>query len=283
VKIVKNKVELQSAVSDLTEQLTNPKIGFVPTMGALHEGHISLISKAKEKCDIVICSIFVNPTQFNNAKDLETYPRTIAEDSLMLEKAACDILLLPDFEDVYPNGIEPYTIDLSGLDEVMEGKFRPGHFKGVCMVVERLLDIVNPSHAFFGQKDFQQVSIIKKMIEIKSIPTEIFVVPIKRDENGLALSSRNKLLTEDQEMQATILFHTLSEGVDSAKKGKDLQSVKNAMLKLFDRGALELEYIEIVDNKTLNPVTELTNECTICIAAYAGNVRLIDNMAISNL
>lgn len=281
MKIVKNKVDLQKAVAELSSGIDAPHIGFVPTMGALHDGHISLIREAKESCNIVICSIFVNPTQFNNSNDLATYPRTIEADTFLLEAAKCDILLLPDFQDVYPNGVEPYEINLNGLDESMEGQFRPGHFIGVCMVVERFLKMVEPTHAYFGQKDFQQVAVIKKMVQLKAIPTRIITVPIKRNNVGLALSSRNKLLTEEQEIQATILFHTLSAGLEAAQKGKDIVHIKDTMYKLFNRGVLELEYIEIVDNDTLQPVSEPSNTATICIAAYAGNVRLIDNMSIT--
>ena len=256
-------------------------IGFVPTMGALHEGHLSLIKKAKEQSDIVICSVFVNPTQFNEKSDLDKYPRTIEKDIKLLEENNCDIVFTPTVEEVYPNNTKDYVIDLNGLDKVLEGKYRPGHFDGVCMVVERLFDIVKPNKAFFGIKDFQQVAIIKYMTQLRGFDIDIVACPIKREASGLAMSSRNILLSDQQKEEATIISKTIFKGKDVFKNGGDIEEMYDTMKALFKTSTLKLEYLEIVDNNTLKPVKFVTNNCSICIAAYCGEVRLIDNCQLN--
>ncbi|MBD3639074.1 MAG: pantoate--beta-alanine ligase [Crocinitomicaceae bacterium] len=260
----------------------NPKgvIGFVPTMGALHNGHLQLIEKASQESDIVIVSIFVNPTQFNDPEDLKKYPRTISADIEKLEKSNCDILFLPHEKEVYPDGINSYKIDFSGLDKVMEGKYRDDHFVGVAMVVERLFDIVQPNKAFFGLKDFQQVAIIKHLVRVRQIDVEIVPVNIVRSPEGLALSSRNQLLSKEQKEDALIIYNTLLFGKSLAKEYDNTADILRHMKAYFDKGSLKLEYMEIVDPNTLKPLQSLEPGAHCCIAAYCGEVRLIDNMQI---
>lgn len=280
--IARNETEIAEAIQIAKSKLTDAKIGFVPTMGALHQGHISLIELAKSQSDIVICSIFVNPTQFNNPTDLATYPRTVEEDTALLAENGCDILLLPTVEAVYPNGILPYSIDLEGLDKGMEGQFRPGHFEGVCMVVERFLRMVKPHQAFFGKKDFQQLAIIKKMATIRELPVEIIGAPIKRSAEGLALSSRNALLSPKELNEAPRIFNALQSGLEFSRKDPNAQAVKAHIIRQFENTSLTVEYVEIVDNDTLIPQETVTANSTVCIVAYLGEVRLIDNMQFAD-
>ncbi|MBK7130935.1 MAG: pantoate--beta-alanine ligase [Crocinitomicaceae bacterium] len=262
----------------------NPKglIGFVPTMGALHQGHIKLIQEARKKTDLVVCSIFVNPTQFNNATDLARYPRTLEADLLLLEQAQCDIVYFPTVDDVYPKGTgENYEIDFFGLDTVMEGKFRPGHFKGVARVVHRFFDLVKPDFAFFGCKDFQQVAIIKHLIKVKNIAVQIEEVLTERSPEGLALSSRNMLLTDEQRRDALIIFQTLSLAHELVKTERHTEKLRDKLISFFNSGKLKLEYLEIVENNSLQTPEIIESNCTCCIAAFCGEVRLIDNMSIA--
>lgn len=256
-------------------------IGFVPTMGALHEGHLSLIEHAKEKSEVVICSIFVNPTQFNNEKDLETYPINLEEDKASLKSVECDVLFCPSAKEIYPNGVkEKFEINFDGLDKVMEGFYRPGHFEGVAMVVEKLLNIVQPDFVFLGRKDFQQVAIIQQMIAFKGLKVKINVVPTKRNRHGLALSSRNMLLSEKELTDALIISKTLFL---LRKRFSDL-----ALEELLELGkseiaksSLKLEYLEIVSDETLRPPISKNQRITCCIVAYCGGVRLIDNIPLN--
>lgn len=280
MKIARSNEELHSILASFKQNNQSAVIGFVPTMGALHQGHISLIKSAKEQSDMVVCSVFVNPTQFNDASDLEKYPRQEKKDIDLLEKNECDVLFLPQVQDIYPNGVPDYQINLDGLDQVMEGKFRTGHFEGVCMVVERLFRLVNPNKAFFGIKDFQQVSIINYMVKVRKLDVQIIACPIKRDENGLALSSRNQRLNEDEKKAALILFSTISVGKQAFIDGKSVKEAYQLMSDEFNKGSLKLEYLEIVDNSTLQEVDTFNENQSICIAAYCGEVRLIDNIQL---
>ncbi len=277
MKIVRNNEALEAFLSNY--KLNNPSksIGFVPTMGALHQGHISLINHAKTTSNLVVCSVFVNPTQFDKANDLENYPRTELADIEILHNNGCDVVYLPQFEDVYPEKNIDYNINLEGLDKVLEGKYRDGHFNGVCMVVERLLNLVQPDFAYFGLKDFQQVSIIKHMVRIRKLKTTIVPCPIIREKSGLAMSSRNTLLTDQQRLDATIINKTLEIGKKAYQEGHDYKKVREKMFTFFQSGNLELEYLEIVDNDTLLNSTILNSNTSICIAAYCGKIRLIDN------
>lgn len=279
VIITKNESETGAALALFKLQNPNAIIGFVPTMGALHEGHLSLIREAKLHCDFVVCSIFVNPTQFNNRADLERYPRTVEADKILLESVQCDLLLVPTIEAVYPLGVQDYEIDLEGLDRGMEGQFRPGHFKGVCMVVERLFAMVLPQKAFFGAKDFQQLAIIRKMTAIRKLPIEIIGVTIKRAENGLALSSRNTLLTDQERENAQLIYRALKVGVEFGQTNRDANAISARIQSCFDETEFDVEYIAIVDNDTLLSVPIVNENTTICIVVYYCNVRLIDNMS----
>ena len=282
--LTKNQSEISSVIEKARLKKPDLVVGFVPTMGALHQGHISLINVANKQCDIVICSVFVNPTQFNNSDDLETYPRNFSADQKLLNDNGCTILLLPSVADVYPNGIEPYNIDLEGLDQGMEGAFRPGHFKGVCMVVERLFNMVKPNKAFFGNKDFQQLAIIRKLVSIKNIPVDIVGVPIKRSEKGLALSSRNALLTADQLDKAPLIYNALLAGLQFAIKQPKATEIKNYILQFFEKSeVLEVEYVAIVNNDDLKPVEIVNKNCSVCIVVFCGKVRLIDNMQFATV
>ncbi|MBI3136313.1 MAG: pantoate--beta-alanine ligase [Bacteroidetes bacterium] len=282
MQVFNTAARLADFIKQLKTENTAVKIGFVPTMGALHEGHMKLIKQAKANADVVLASIFVNPTQFNDPKDLERYPRTPQADLDLLKQHGCDGVFMPAVADIYPNGTaENYVLDFQGLDRVMEGAFRPGHFNGVAQVVERFFRIVNPDLAFFGRKDFQQVAIIKHLVRVKHLPVEIVVVDTARSVDGLALSSRNTLLSADQKKDALIIFKTLSKAVELARTEKDAKKVKEQLISFFNTGSLRLEYLEIADDSTLQPVDTLKAGCTCCIAAFCGTVRLIDNMPLN--
>lgn len=277
MKIARNNQELAQILESYRQSNPEDTIGFVPTMGALHEGHMSLMKEAKKKVNFLVASIFVNPTQFNVASDLEKYPRTEQADIELLTVNNCDLVYIPSVDDIYPNKNQSYSIDLKGLDKLMEGKYRDNHFDGVCMVVERLFELVKPGFAFFGKKDFQQVAIINHMVKTRGLDITIVSCPIKRESSGLAMSSRNTLLTDYERNEATVISKVLHSGVLAYKRGFKIDRVKETMLSIFYRGSLKLEYIEIVNNDSLKEVTELNDNCTVCIAAYCGAVRLIDN------
>lgn len=282
MKIVRNNKDLVNFLTDFRLRNRNKTIGFVPTMGALHIGHMSLIKEAISTCDFVVCSIFVNPTQFNNSRDLEKYPRTETEDLTLLELNHCDLVFIPSEPDIYPEKTENYSINLNGLDKLMEGKYRDGHFNGVCMVVERFFNLIKPNFGFFGRKDFQQVAIIKYMVTVKSIDIKIISCSIKRENSGLAMSSRNTLLSDKEKEDATILNQTLKSGLDFYQKGKSYEEIYKKMLTVFDSGLLKLEYLEIINNDSLESVKKIDNNSSACIAAYCGSVRLIDNYQFKN-
>jgi len=280
--LITSSAELTALQVQLKKENPQSILGFVPTMGALHEGHISLINAAKVSSDKVICSIFVNPTQFNNPKDLELYPSTLESDQKLVEQNGCDYLFVPSVKEIYPSGVDaPYSIDFEGLDLIMEGQFRPGHFNGVAMVVERLFALVNPDMAFFGRKDFQQVAIIKQMVRVRKLKLKIHVVETLRNQDGLALSSRNALLSEQEKNDALIVFKTLSMAREWSKTVTKTEILKLKLIDFFNSGKLKLEYLEIVDDLTLKPIVTIQKNCTCCIAAFCGNVRLIDNMSLS--
>ncbi|PID95528.1 MAG: pantoate--beta-alanine ligase [Bacteroidetes bacterium] len=254
-------------------------IGFVPTMGALHNGHLSLVEQAGKNNDIVAVSIFVNPLQFNNKEDLEKYPRNVNEDIEKLKKKGVDIVFMPSVEEMYPEKVEK-SYDFGSLERVMEGAFRPGHFNGVAIVVERLFNIIQPDNAYFGEKDFQQLAIIKRLVEIEQMDLKIIGCPIIREESGLAMSSRNERLTKQERAEATIIFRTLSEAAQM-KKTHSLGEVEAYVKKCFDESSLRLEYFSLVDADTLLPIKAWTDSKNIrgFIAAFSGHVRLIDNIA----
>jgi len=277
VNIKRTELDLREELDRLKSENRDLIIGFVPTMGALHQGHAQLIKKALEQSDIVVVSVFVNPTQFNNEADLENYPRTEEADAELLRDLGCDILFLPSVKDVYPESTDSIKIDLNGLDLVMEGAFRTGHFDGVVTVVNRLFELVQPNKAFFGKKDFQQLAIINRMVEVLEWGITIVGVEIQRSEKGLALSSRNSLLSEKELTDALIIHDTLVFGKSIYKSGRNALDLRTEMETFFNKGELKLEYLSIVDNKSLQDVMIVNDECTVCIAAYCGEVRLIDN------
>lgn len=280
MKVYSTISELQDALNLLKKN--GAKIGFVPTMGALHNGHISLVKESNNQCDITIVSIYVNPTQFNNSSDLEHYPRTLEQDLLLLEKENCDIVFTPSNEEIYPNNFDKISLNLGQLAEIMEGKFRPGHFEGVVNVVYRLFDIVKPNKAFFGLKDFQQVAVIKYMVKELNLPVEIIPCPTLREDGGLAMSSRNLRLSEQDKANALILFKTLDFAKSLTKQGRSPKEVQKEAVKFFKASNLELEYFEIVDPITLTSLeNEWVNNSTACIVAYCNDVRLIDNLELN--
>ncbi|MCO5261156.1 MAG: pantoate--beta-alanine ligase [Crocinitomicaceae bacterium] len=256
------------------------KVGFVPTMGALHEGHISLVNQAKNECNVVVVSIFVNPKQFNNASDLEKYPRTIEQDVELLTKYGVDCVFTPNMEEIYPKDYVSPKIELGILEKVMEGAFRPGHFNGVVEVVKRLFEIIEPRRAYFGQKDFQQVAVIKFMTQFFKLPVEIVECPIVRSNKGLALSSRNMRLSETEKNQALVIYQSLVEVKNNVGNMTPNEAMQFCEGKINQAG-LKTEYVEIVDSKTFERLTDKwISKATCCIAAYCGEVRLIDNMVL---
>jgi pantoate--beta-alanine ligase len=258
--------------------------GFVPTMGALHPGHISLIEKAKTENDLVICSIFVNPTQFNDPEDFKKYPVTIDTDIEMLESSGCDILFLPSVNDIYPDGTNALPrYDLGFLETVLEGKFRPGHFQGVCQVVHRLLEIVIPGKLYLGQKDYQQCMVIKKMMELTGLENiQLIICPTLRETDGLAMSSRNRRLNNDERKLAVTISAALSFIKNTIHKG-DTSEIKAEAKKMLESKNFRIDYIEIADAQTLQAVDDWNGEQKIVTlaAAFLNNIRLIDNMAIN--
>lgn len=278
-------LEILNNLFDVKQSLflakSNGKIvGFVPTMGALHQGHMSLVKKAKESCDLVIVSVFVNPTQFNNSQDLLLYPRTPDADIQLLKENDCDIVFFPSAEEIYPSDYLAPNIPLGSLEQVMEGEFRPGHFQGVVQVVSRLFEIIKPHKAFFGSKDFQQVAVIKFMVSYLQLPIEIITCETTRSEQGLALSSRNKRLSETQLSEALHIFNTMQEARKLSAENTPLDTQKKA-IEFFNRGTLKLEYLQIVNPTSLEELTtEWVAGATICIACFCGEVRLIDNFTL---
>jgi pantoate--beta-alanine ligase len=255
-------------------------IGLIPTMGALHAGHMSLLKQAKQECDVVVVSIFVNPTQFNNSGDLDNYPRTIDEDLALLRAENCDFVFLPSVEEVYPANYENIKVDLSPIDEVMEGVHRPGHFEGVANVVSRFFEIIEPQKAFFGRKDFQQVTVVEETVRQLNMPVEVVPVETMRATNGLALSSRNKRLTEAELEKAAIIYKALSYGKELVAQTNP-KDAADKMKAYFENSSLELEYLDIVDPKSLESLNQYwVPGTTACVAAFCGEVRLIDNMEL---
>ncbi len=285
MQVTETKSALMKLLAPL--RLEGKRISFVPTMGALHRGHISLVDRARKECDIVVCSIFVNPTQFNNPGDLKNYPRTVKQDSAMLEKALVDIVFLPSVEEMYAPGEIEETFDFGMLDKVMEGAQRPGHFKGVAIIVSKLFEIVRPHKAYFGEKDFQQLTIIRELVNQRKSLTygiEIIGCETVREQSGLAMSSRNMRLTEDERKEAANIYKALSMIKSEWKKSNtnNAEIINKAIKVIEQNGMMKVEYLEIADEKTLMPVnSENQGKLLRCFAAIQlGNVRLIDNMKL---
>ncbi|MCA5003882.1 pantoate--beta-alanine ligase [Sphingobacterium bovistauri] len=261
------------------------KIALTPTMGALHEGHISLILEGKKHADIVVCSIFVNPTQFNDPKDLEKYPRPIEKDIELLKKEGCDILFLPSVEEMYPDANEQWHIDLGRLEQIWEGAQRPGHFQGVTQIVYKLFNLVNPDVACFGQKDFQQVMVVQKMIDIQNLNIQLIICPIIRSNEGLALSSRNARLSEAGKEKALVLFRTLTavkKGFNEHVTFDNLQQLAEEMI--TQEREVKLEYFAISETRTLERAEKIENDKQYVahVVAWIEGVRLIDNMLLND-
>jgi len=278
MQIFNEKKYLLKYLSTLSK---NQSIGFVATMGSLHSGHLSLIQSSKSICSITICSIFINPTQFNNIEDYKNYPKDYINDIKLLENLACDILYIPQTKDIYEEKIESRKYDLGKIAENLEGKYRPGHFDGVATVVDKLFNIINPHAAFFGEKDLQQLQVIRTLVDITNRNIDIVGVKTIRESNGLAKSSRNKLLSKEHIREASIIFKCLQYcKLNKDSKIKDLKLyVENQFLK---NQKIKLEYIEFIEINTFDKINEWGKSKTnaVCIAAYINNVRLIDNIIL---
>lgn len=280
--ICKTRDEISAAVAELRRQ--NKTLGFVPTMGALHNGHLSLVKKSMSENDCTAVSIFVNPTQFNNKHDLQTYPRTVDADVKLLEETGADIAFVPSVETMYPEGLDNVTesYDFGFIGQVMEGAARPGHFNGVGIVVHRLFDLVKPDRAYFGMKDFQQIAIIREMVRQCNINIEIIPCPIVREDDGLALSSRNTRLNEEQRRQAVQISQTLFKAVDLVGE-KSVDEVKEFVISTVNSvPLLDVEYFEIVDGYSLQTISSWNEAEWVvgCITVNVGDVRLIDNITL---
>jgi pantoate--beta-alanine ligase len=275
LKIFTTRLQLQNYLAQ--RRLNGKTVGLVPTMGALHKGHISLLAYAKEQTDEVVCSIFVNPTQFNDPKDLEKYPRPIERDIQMLQSASCDVLFNPPVSEIYAENEAPWHLDIGPLENLLEGEFRPGHYQGVTQVVHKLFDIVKPDVAFFGQKDYQQVLVISRMVELLHMPVKMVMCPIIREEGGLAMSSRNVHLSPSEKQSSLVL----SQALQLVKQNfadhtlAELKELGTAFIN--SEPGLKLEYFEIADGETLRPATPDTQKVVALVAAWAGKTRLIDN------
>ncbi|WET48896.1 pantoate--beta-alanine ligase [Chryseobacterium indologenes] len=279
MEVIKNRKNLQDFIERQKEM--GKRIGFAPTMGALHKGHLSLYEEAKKENDLVISSIFVNPTQFNNPEDLEKYPRDINRDILILEKSGLvDAVYIPEVTDIYPEKTESQHYDFDGLENEMEGKSRPGHFDGVGTVVEELFRQIKPDNAYFGEKDFQQLAIIRKMTDKKHLPVKIKGVPIYRADNGLALSSRNQRLHEDRKEASKIIYETLKK-VNDWFRTVSIPEIKERVTDIFDnQQGMQLEYFLIADENTLQETDFFYKDrhFRAFIVVVVDGVRLIDNM-----
>ena len=275
--VVKNKAKLIHYL-----QKNKTSIGFTPTMGALHDGHISLIKKSKKRCDISVCSIFVNPTQFNKKEDFVSYPVSTNQDLELLKEIDCDIVYLPESEDLYKKNEKIKKYDYAELTNSMEGRFRNGHFDGVITVVKKFFEIIQPTHAFFGEKDLQQLQIIKKFVEKNHLPIKIISGKTIREKNGLAMSSRNRLLSIEEKNTAALLRKSLIYCKRNIRK-ESILTMKNKIENEFKKcSCLSLEYLEFVSLENFKKVGSFgeKNENAICIAAHLNNVRLIDNIIL---
>ena len=280
MNIFKLKSELKAF---LTLQKKEEKtIGFVPTMGALHQGHLSLIKRAKKKNDLVVVSIFVNPTQFDNKEDLDKYPQPLDNDIKLLEEIECDVLFTPSVKEIYSENIVSQKFDFDGLEHQMEGKFRDGHFDGVGTIVKTFFEIVEPDVAYFGKKDFQQLQIIKKLVEKHNIPVKVKGRPIFREEDGLAMSSRNMRLSKEEKKKAAEIYKTLKAVNRKKYKLSTSELEEYAMNRLAKKEGFKPEYFTIADGRTLKSIENIksTNYVVACTAVWVGNVRLIDNMIL---
>ena len=278
MKVFKIQSEL---LSYLKKHRKNNSVGFIPTMGALHKGHLQLIKASKKECEITICSIFINPTQFNNADDFKKYPNSLKEDLEKLQLLKCDIVYTPTVDNLYAKGESAKKFDFGTLADTMEAKFRPGHFNGMATIVEKFFNIIKPKKAFFGQKDLQQLQIVKELVKQMNTQIEIISVPTVRGANGLAESSRNQLLSENAKNTAALIYNCLNYCLENKRSG--VEKLKTHVESLFKKqDHLKLEYLEFVDLNSLLPIQKWRkkNQNAICIAASIDGVRLIDNIIL---
>ncbi len=280
MKVINKTSDLQAII----EQFKNDgkSIGLVPTMGALHKGHLSLVKNSISNNDITVVSIFVNPTQFNNPNDLASYPRTVEKDLELLQTVGCDVVFAPEADDIYSKSETDsrFEFDFEGLDKVMEGKFRPGHFNGVVQIVSKLFDLVRPDRAYFGEKDFQQLAIIRLMTRRYNLPIEIVPCPIVREDSGLALSSRNSLLKDNEKQVASHIYAVLNESRQFVPQ-TEVEELKQCVIAAIEqKPELKVEYFDIVDGHTLKSIGKWDESDYVvgCITVFCGNIRLIDNI-----
>jgi pantoate--beta-alanine ligase len=278
--IFKKADELSEYISRHKKQKI--KTGFVPTMGALHNGHLSLLRMAKKENELCICSIFVNPTQFNNAEDFKHYPVTIEKDIELLVGHSCDILFLPAESEIYPHGYKPHHYDLGNLESILEGRYRPGHFQGVCQVVDRLLSIINPERLYMGQKDFQQCMVIKRLLHLLKLDNkiELKIVPTEREKDGLAMSSRNLRLDIQGRKMAPSIYAELHK-IQNRIQLDPIDTLKRNATDSLERKGFKVDYVEIADVKDLMPASTNSSEKVALAAASLGPIRLIDNLLLN--
>lgn len=280
MEIFKHIAPLRAYLEEV--RMAGKNIGLVPTMGALHDGHLALIKTSKADNPVTVCSIFVNPTQFNNPADLLKYPRTLSKDTQLLEEVRCDVLFCPETDEIYPEK-SSITFDFGGLDKVLEGQFRPGHFSGVALVVSKLFNITEPDHAYFGQKDWQQLAIIRQLVKQLNFKVKLHGVPTLRESDGLAMSSRNLRLNPDERKIATIFYQSLRQAKEALLAGATIEKVKSMVAAEIARiNGTRLEYFEMADSSNLNLLqnVERQNRPILCIAGFVGEVRLIDNILL---
>lgn len=282
MKILQTIAEMR--VASAQARRGGKRLGFVPTMGALHEGHLSLVRAARAQCDAVAVSIFVNPTQFGPSEDFSKYPRSFEHDCELLEAEGVGLLFAPSVEEMYPKGAVTF-VTVEGLSEKLCGRSRPTHFRGVTTVVSKLFHIIEPSVAFFGQKDAAQAVIVKKMVRDLDLPVEIVVCPIVREADGLAMSSRNAYLDPEQRRSATVLHRALIEVQALAEKGERRAAalIEAAQCVFREEPAVKVDYVEIVDNETLDPAEDVTGGALVAVAAFVGGTRLIDNIVLPKI
>ena len=278
--IFKRSEDLSNHLDKL--RMKHSLVGFVPTMGALHHGHLSLLAASKKPGMLTIASIFINPTQFNNRQDLEKYPVMVEKDISKLEKNGCDLLYFPAVEDVYPYGMEKNIhYELGALETFMEGKFRPNHFQGVCQVVDRLLEIVKPTDLFLGQKDYQQCMVISKLVDLKKLPINIHICETLREEDGLAMSSRNMRLNDDERKTASSIYKALKT-IGQNYRSLGINGAKHEAVQFLTGKGFKVDYVEIVDAKDLSPGSEVSGKPLVAlIAAWLHDIRLIDNFVLA--
>lgn len=282
MQVFKTKKNLKTFFKDSGS--TDYKIGFVPTMGALHEGHLSLVAESKKNNTYTVVSIFVNPTQFDKVEDLEKYPRTLDEDLTLLKNAGCDVVFIPSVKEIYKNDVSSEEFEFDGLEDQMEGKFRKGHFNGVGTIVKAFFEIIEPTNAYFGEKDFQQLQIVKKMVEKTGLSVSVIGCPTHREESGLAMSSRNKRLSIQQKKEASIIYSTLLK-VRENIYNEPITELNEWVISQFKNNSLfELEYFNIAEEATLKTATKIESnkKYRAFIAVFAGSVRLIDTLSLNS-